>query len=422
MGDTQSKELLTYSVIDLSKIQPVTDYFDEFFRCVGKAYKEDPTLFIQLNALLMKAEPYGLMNERMLDIGSVFLNAHEDVLDPDIRNGMLDALSDAVIYLVRGSGRTRSNGLSFCCALAYPAEEKSVYARNCKSNPYLAYLDIFAGWDAPEEIYETEEKLEALNLDSIYLLRYFVEEGEDGLPYIRVEQEDRDMFAWSPFYELYQKDSQTGLYKKLGRDACLVLEGEPEYGTDTYFKVNDLTSWPSLNGELIDAEVLELAQGGIYLYDIPVFLSSKLAYLRMGRESTEETEQDSLFYSGTDHPQKENDKYYVYGLWDGYDEDTGMPGRNVNSLVQIAGQEFQTAYPLHQEDSQKKKEYLYGSSQTMYRSMEVEQIPLPAGTYLLAFTLRDIFGRLFPYPAIELEWDGSRFTILDDTYVVKADE
>jgi len=413
MGDDQASSLLTFSVIDLSKLDPLSEYFDQFFRRFGEAYENDPELFVHLTGLLLTAEQYGLKNERMMDLGSVILN--NDVSDTsllELRNGMLRALQDVVIYMVRGGGRTRSNGLSFCCATAYTNEEKEAYASNCKSLPYLACLDAFSSWDAPEWVYEKEKKFQELDLDSVYNMRFKPVLEENGLPAVKVSEEDRDMYALAPYYELFQKDEATGLLKKLGKDICTSEVRDSEDGPETYFLTDNLSSWPAIEGELIDKEIRYARGEDTLLYDIPVQLGEKPSNLRMGCEFTETTVEQSDDSSGNLQQTAKEGLYYVYGLWDGYDEDTGMPGRNVQSLARIAGQEYQLIYPLYNEDFEK-TENAFGEAKTMYRSMDIEEIPLPPGTYYIVYTLTDIFGRESPLPGVELTWDGTQFTVTD---------
>ena len=50
--------------------------------------------------------------------------------------------------------------LSFCDAFGFSAEELDIYARNCPSAHYLAFLDaVIPGWTAPEWVYEAVEPL-----------------------------------------------------------------------------------------------------------------------------------------------------------------------------------------------------------------------------------------------------------------------
>ena len=43
---------------------------------------------------------------------------------------------------------------------------------------------------------------------------------------------------------------------------------------------------------------------------------------------------------------------------------------------------------------------------TMYRGMEMEEIPFPAGVYYVAYGVKDVFGRLYIADPVRLNWDG----------------
>ena len=73
------------------------------------------------------------------------------ILPTDLYYEMMDALAEAVVYNTHGIGRARAQGLSFCFATDDSPEELTVYARNCPSAHYLAFLDaVIPSWTAPE--------------------------------------------------------------------------------------------------------------------------------------------------------------------------------------------------------------------------------------------------------------------------------
>jgi hypothetical protein len=71
----------------------------------------------------------------------------------------------------------------------------------------------------------------------------------------------------------------------------------------------------------------------------------------------------------------------------------------------MAGQQYRMMYPV---DGVEDGDTRYESSQklTMYRSLKLEDIPLPAGKYYLQFVVYDLFMRPMELERIELDWDG----------------
>ena len=63
-------------------------------------------------------------------------------------NPRISAQKKAVVYCVRGAGRSAARGLSFCYAADLDQDELDIYAKNCPSPHYLAYLDAISPWTA----------------------------------------------------------------------------------------------------------------------------------------------------------------------------------------------------------------------------------------------------------------------------------
>ena len=58
----------------------------------------------------------------------------------------------------------------------------------------------------------------------------------------------------------------------------------------------------------------------------------------------------------------------------------------------------------------------YESSEklTMYRSLVVDDIPLPPGTYYIKFIVYDLFMRPMELEPIEIYWDGESLTYAEN--------
>ena len=99
--------------------------------------------------------------------------------------------------------------------------------------------------------------------------------------------------------------------------------------------------------------------------------------------------------------------YELFGLWEGYDADTKVFNRNVKSLAQLTGLDFQLLYPVDDPSGT-----FYDASETMNlsRRMEMEEQPVPPGTYYLEYVVEDIFFRRMAMDRVQMTWDGERMT------------
>ena len=158
--------------------------------------------------------------------------------------------------------------------------------------------------------------------------------------------------------------------------------------------------WPAIDGSLC---CIDLVQDGNWtmLYNIPVQINSDTALLRCGRDIDYE---DDVRYS----------EYEVYGVWEGYDENSRLMNRSVEPLAMLEGREIRMLYPIYDPDPKTKTRYMAGDVLNIKRSLPIEEIPLPAGTYYLEYELVDMFMRSMRLEQIEIHWDGEKMTFPDD--------
>ncbi len=145
------------------------------------------------------------------------------------------------------------------------------------------------------------------------------------------------------------------------------------------------------------------------LYSVPIQIGPDTWNLRYGREYDRDID-DMLENTKQPH----NSLYTVYGLWEGYDDDTDMLCRNVKSLSQMAGQEFQLLYPVEKNKQTDRDDYIIGKKQTLYRALNIEAKTLPAGTYYLQYEVMDMFMRPIMMEPIEMYWDGETLSFPTD--------
>ena len=391
LGDEQGAQLLTWSVIDLSRIQWVAASMEEVFQAATLIYKEDPEKVSQYMKQRNLAEKYGSYEDKMTDLYDVVVQA--PVLDENsarMRNEILDKLEDAVVYCVRGSGRAMSRGLSYCFAAEMTDEELDIYARNCPSPHYLALLDAITPWSAPDSLYDEIERLPDINDLDVYDIVVERRLGEDGVPGIAVVGDDINVNGINCAF--YRLDEETGNRIFLGyvsTDEGMSADGQ------TQRVIADPFRWPCVGEEFCSIGLIENIYGES-LYEIPVQIDSDIWRFRCG-------------YA----PGK---GYEIYGVWEGYNSSTNMFNRNVLSLSSMSGQRYRLLYPtLDAGSGLQGGGFEYSAEQTMARTLPVETRILPPGTYYIQYVVEDIFMRRIPMERAEVRWDGEKVTLAEGT-------
>ncbi len=414
----QYADMLTYSVVDLHRIPALADAFDDLWENLCDLYETNPGKFAWAMYSVLEAETYGLDNERMRDLGSVLRDADMAAcMDEDVWKACTKALEEAVVYLVRGSARGKSSGLSFCYDLSMNADEMNDYARNCPSAPLLALMDaVNEDWHAPDWVYEARETLKPLNTQKAYEFDYTFRADNEG-PVLVLEDAARDGY-WGlneSQYRLYREDEKTGDIYLIGHDTCRYsIQVHPD-GLFTEEYHTDLAGeWPVLEGEL--CPIMLMKTGKDYeLYNTPILLDDKIYKVREvwkynTRENRVATEHDGT----TSYSEITDGEFEFLGVWAGYDSDASHPYHNILPISQFQGRTYQLLYELYDLTRSGKVRYRRGPELTVYRSAEMHQEPLPAGTYYVEFLLDDIFCRTVETELIRMEWDGSRMTVFLD--------
>ena len=392
---------LTLSVIDLSKLDAVLDCFDRMFAHAGKCYEADLPAIFSIFSMIGDSEHYSNENTHMVDIGSM-LYAFESAyaLGPDLRNEFVRALDEAVVYNVRGNARPRAQGMSFCAGMDLTAGELDVYAKNCPSPHYLALLDALQDrWDAPPEVYERAQRLTPLSskqtADPVLSLEWL-----NAQPSIRViENPD---YVSEIRYRLCYQDENTEQTISLGTDSCNFNTIRKEQSS--LYEIDIDKTWPSIDGNLCCIERL-WEDSYMALYNIPIRMEETVYNLRCGYVYNTSlidqwlSDASQLDYSG---------KYRLYGVWEGYNEDSEMSGRNTITISQLHGREFQLLYPV-MDGGGYTRFYQNSPTRKMYRGMEVTDMALPVGSYTITFIVSNIFMQSATLDPIELYWDGEQF-------------
>ena len=394
--DNMARSLMTWSVIDLSRIGQVVQTTEKFFSAVGEAIKSNAILIRVYAGFLLEAEEYGDGGQDMRDLGSLYYNDFiANYADLNLMDELIGALSDAVVYTVRGPGRSAARGLSFCYPAGSSAEELDTYAKNFPMPAYLAYLDAISSWNAPEWVYEQTEKLPGI--DTIEELQVTVEKTmtEKGVPALAFPGED--MMVKDVRCNLYKLDEETNEILRLGQLEAQTIAA-PEDKPYALWTMDEGMKWLTVEGEPCCAELIKYDLG-VYLYSVPVRINSETKFLRCGRITSYDAETDGFI-----------ETYEVFGVWEGYDENSVVMTRGVMPLTQAAGRVFCLLYPKDSTGKNERTFYASGDEMTMPRALRFLREPLPAGTYYLEFELHDAFQRDAVMDRIEIRWDGERMT------------
>ena len=398
---------ITWAVVELPLIGKVTEAFNNLYEFVDFIYEHDSDNLQGCLAMLFSGNALGTGSECMYDMGDPLnSDALDWYIDLDIRNALVDALYDALLYSVNGVDRAGNYGLSYCYPITMSPEKLDIYARNFKEAPaYLAFLDAAVpNWEAPEWVYEQTERLTpSEEIKKFSSLPEIV--VEDGLPvgYCRWT----DTFVWQAFYELYREDEDTGELRRIGAEAAHG-ENMDESVVGFKFSMNDPKTWPAIDGVLCSIEYKNVvAQSDYFLngsyitfYNVPIQVGSDQMNLSVGRW-TKLDPQTGETLSG----------YKIYGTTQGFDEERGAPNRSAKPLSRLQGQEFELLYQVETADDART---CYGFSEplTMFRGLEVEEIPLPPGTYYCRYIVENCLMQRFRSEMVKLYWDGSAFSVM----------
>ena len=394
--DNMGRSLLTWSVVDLSRIGRVAETTEKLFSAIGEAIKKDAILTRVYGGFLLETEEYGDGRQNMRDLGSLYYNSFmANYADLGLMEELIGALSDAVVYTARGPGRSEARGLSFCYPAGSSPEELDIYAKNYPMPAYLAYLDAISAWTAPETVYGQVGKLP--EIDSIEELQVVVKKvrTEKGVPALVFPE--RDMMVRDVRCNLYMLDEETNEILRLGQVEADTVK-DPTDSLEVLWTVDEGMKWLTVEKQPCCAELIKYDLG-IYLYSVPVRINSETKYLRCGKIMNYNTETEAF-----------TEKFEAFGVWEGYDENSVVMNRGVMPLTEAAGRVFCMQYPKDSAGKNGRTFFASGEEMTMPRALRFVKEPLPAGTYYVEYELRDAFQRKARTERIEIRWDGERMT------------
>ena len=413
LNDDMSSTILTQSVVDISRIPAVNKAFDNYFTALGKIVR-DPENYRLYKVYTDLAEHYPDRSSGMVDLVDLADKAKMTGLMDEESIGLHKAVENAVLYCVKGKGRSYSHGLSYFDGTGPKTDFRKLdhYARTSKSAPYLAYLDaVNLSWTAPDWVYEEVDPIGDLEYED-YGVDTELEITEDGRLQLKITDGLDAVTAVD--HKLY-KMGETG-FSELG-EGIRVEEKEGDKGI--YISEFDGT-WPAINGVFSSMSIQDETSRytryttpvfitdvdeEVYIGDYPPELFSEnvlqleSAYIPPEESGSPEDYGDDAYYEGS---------YEIYGFSKGYSaSNTSFPDRGAFSLNSMKGIKCCMLYPVR-DILTGNMTYEYGEEFDISRTLTMEPAVLPKGEYGYSFTVRDLLGNVTETEIVRVRWDGKK--------------
>lgn len=417
---------LTFSLIDLGKIDTVADTFNAYMQEVVSLIP-DPAAFGEYLSAVSSTDRYMLTD--MWDLYDLARRGMKGGVSKETGIALENAVDDAVLYSVRQAYHPYSHGLSIYLRYSDDGRGKLDRLARCCSNPWqLAFLDaVNLKWDAPEWVTDIVGEIPQLK-NELYTIKFDAEVSEDQSGTIMNIYSGIDSGAYIR-YELQRYNEQDQNWYTLGESEDVrMLEMTDE--KESYSAVFT-GKWPAIDGEFLSIsskDVLEnkvLLQAPITLFDGRLYKLRILAEYPVSllytdeSEETEETAEPEETVEDT-APSEENEtetgyevNYELKGVWDGFDSSTGLVNRNTFSLADLLGTDFEICTPVYSEYLKDIGDMKYSESIPVTLDLVVEDTVLPAGQYRLRYSIVDMLDRTYLTDFFCLTWDGEQ-AVFDD--------
>lgn len=324
--DIGMEQEATLSVVDLQKIQPLLNAYDDLGKEALTLACEDSTFFAEFGRRAVQTENYGGNTPdqgytNMVDMGHLVRNS-EDLL-PETAQAVLDALEECVIYNVSGDYRSEATGLS--CYYSYNGDTDDFDGfLSISASPAFQYLYDYElyGYMSDEGLaymqdlgYEEEIPEITITQDNTELEDFPLYVDEDGNSVLEIGSEAAATLQ-AVYYQLCYVSEEDDIILLLGRDNDIYMDWD-----EGVFRDNFRGVWGAIDGCLCYMEIVY--EGNDYnLYSVPILLNGDEYNLR-------------VVYSYTD------EEYSILGARRGID-DNGMADKN---LVQLEpGDEITTLH------------------------------------------------------------------------------
>ncbi len=394
--DDQDYEV-TFSIIDLSKVDAILTSFNAFAKDLYEA-AEDAEKRADIVRAILDIDDFGGNNKtegyaNMIDLGGI---ASACASYSKNAAAASKAISDAVVYSVSGDLHKNASGL----ATYYPisvqgSNELSFFGKVCISPYYLSFVDLLASVGASGDMYSDYEDDTWFDDDGdwywgddwdYYDDAYwdYVDDYEvtGESPYIGFDVEPT--FEDGSYYFMLDEDGYYnaadvyGIVCVMSEDGSEIIEYGETYDIDAdweygIFFDNFDGCWISLpDGQNLATYIVGYTDEGVY-YTSPVMLNGEETNLRL-----------KMDYEGT---------IVIEGAWDGIDDESGAASKDITKLKK--GDKIIPLYysiPLDDDFDYDGDYGYYGDEYVFDGEPEIWYDLMYPGEYLYAFCIDDIYG------------------------------
>ena len=415
-NDLYSKSL-TFSLIDLSKIDAVADAFNALMKEVVSLIPDPEAFGEYLNAVSTTDR---FMATEMWDLYDLARRAMKGGISKETGIAVENAVDDAVLYSIRQAYHPYCHGLSVYMQYSDDGRGKLDRLARCCSNPWqLAFLDaVNLKWDAPEWVTDVVGEIPQLK-NELYTVKYDADVSED-LSQVSLNIYSGISSGGYLRYELQRFNEQDKDWYALGESEDVKLQ---EMTDDKIsFTANFTGKWPAIDGEFLSIESQDV-MGSKVLLQAPIRLFGfRIFNLRILAEYPGDLNYAAPDTDAADTEEAESAhevNYNLEGIWDEYNSSTGLVDRNTFSPLELIGMDFDVCRPVF-------SDYLAGlGSKTAIGDMKysdplpftmdlsVEDTVLPAGQYRLRYTIKDMLDRTYYTEFFDLTWDGQNAVFAD---------
>ncbi|MBO7671066.1 MAG: hypothetical protein J6S60_10810 [Oscillospiraceae bacterium] len=418
-NDVYSKSL-TFSLIDLSKIDAVADAFNAFMKEVVGLIPDPAAFGEYLNAVSTTDR---FMAPEMWDLYDLARRGMKGGISKETAIAVENAVDAAVLYSIRQAYHPYCHGLSVYIQYSDDGRGKLDRLARCCSNPWqLAFLDaVNLKWDAPEWVTDVVGEIPQLK-NELYTVKFDAEVSED-LSQTAINLYSGISSGGYIRYELQRFNEQDKDWYALGESEDVKLT---ELTDDKVsFSANFTGKWPAIDGEFLSIESQDvmgskvLLQAPIRLFGFKIF---KLRILAEYPEDLNDAAPDTAAEDAADAEEAQSAQVVSYdleGIWDEYNSSTGLVDRNTFSPLELIGMDFDVCRPVYSDylaDNGYKTaigDMKYSDPIPFTMDLSVEDTVLPAGQYRLRYTIKDMLDRTYYTEFFDLTWDGQNAVFVD---------
>ncbi len=400
---------LTFSVIDLSKVDDVAEAFNDYLKEVVSLIP-DPKAFGKYLEAVSTTDRYE--ETEMWDLYDMARRGLKGGISKEAVLNLENAVDEAVVADVRGAYHPYSHGMSAFISFNGDVGKLDRFARTCKNPWQMAFLDaVSLRWDAPEWAVEVAGEIPQLRPE-LYTVKYDIDIAEG------TDRETLNIYSGIESggdirYELQRYDEQHEEWQTLGESEDVNLIEKKDDGS-LAFAADFTGKWPAIKDQFLHVTTKDVTGHTVLMQAsvlAPEFSEDRLKKLRILAEypeSMDYADEEGDDAAPSEEPEEHVVEYELEGLWDGYDSSTGLADRNTFSMEEIIGLDLLIAKPVFSDFYKKEADVRFYDPITVDLDLAVEEKVLPEGQYRLRYSITDMLGRKYNSEFVYITWDGEK--------------